>query len=473
MAGVLRRLAIVCAALIIIGMPCWFAGAGIRAYFTPDDMMNLYGYWSKPWKEVLVANLAWYSPQYRPAGGLFYRALFAVFGPNPLPFRIACFLLVFGNLLLAYFLATSLAASREIGALTALIACYHAGFEDLYYNTGTVYDLLAFSFYVTALLVYVRRRQGGEALGSGRTILIAALYICALNSKEIAVTLPVAILLYECIYFPPRRTMGEVRSWLWRRLAVAWLLTIITVPFLYGKLSAASVFATVGDYRLHVSLKQYLATYGNYLDKMFYADVGRFTPALILLLWGAMLLLAVLSRARVLLFCLLFVLLSVLPVAFIVPRGTIFVLYIPFLGWSLFGAAAVVWLRNRISAGAAAQVATFALIASLLFVAHLFVAHRGRRHIPELDTTLASTARQMKAALPALAPKSRLLFLDDPFATDEWTPLFLVRLLYRDAWMVVDRVKTMPNPPTPAEIGSYDVVFSYQDGKLIVRPAPK
>lgn len=167
-AQLLKTLALVCAVLVIAGMPFWFAGAGLEAYFSTDDTMNLYGYWSKPWRDLLIANLTYYSPFYRPLGGLFYRSMFAAFGFHPFPFRVACFAVMLLNLGLLYATARLLAGSREAGLLTALIGCYHAGYEDLYYNTGAIYDLLCFSFYVgPCSCTYARAAMEDNYAGPG------------------------------------------------------------------------------------------------------------------------------------------------------------------------------------------------------------------------------------------------------------------------------------------------------------------
>src|SRR6266852_1905138 len=86
-----------------------FAADGVRAYFTPDDMMNLYGAWSASAMELLQGH--------RPFGGLVYRALFAVFGLSPLPFRVVCFSLLLATLALLYALCWRLTRSREVGTL--------------------------------------------------------------------------------------------------------------------------------------------------------------------------------------------------------------------------------------------------------------------------------------------------------------------------------------------------------------------
>jgi len=482
-ARALSWLATVGAALVIGGMPFWFAGTGLHAYFTTDDTMNIYGYWTKPWRDLLAANLAYYSPFYRPMGGLFYRSVFAVFGFNPLPFRAACFALILVNLALLYAAARTLAGSREVGLLTALAGSYHAGFEDLYYNTGMVYDLLCFLFYVGALLVYSHARREGRPLGWSNAIGVVTLYICALNSKEMAVTLPVVTLIYEWIYHRPKLGRSELLHWISRELWLVWLLAAMTAPFLLGKLSPASAFAGIPDYQIHISPARYLGTYQHYLDCAVYKRAAWFTPAGTLLLWGAMLIVAARSRRKVLWFSFWFILVSVLPVIFITPRGTIAVLYLPYLGWALYAAALLVSVREALAEGLArlaprlratgakmrrlAPAMTFA--AAVVF---LFPAHQANTFSPQTQPMIRSTAEQIHRLLPKLPANSRILFLEDPFPADDWTLPAVVRLSYGDRTIAVDRVKRMTGRPDPKEIGSYSVVLTYQGDRLVrVDPA--
>jgi hypothetical protein len=52
-------------------------------------------------------------------------------------------------------------------------------------------------------------------------------------------------------------------------------------------------------------------------------------------------------------------------------------------------------------------------------------------------------AREIPLLEPHLPKGARCLFVDDPFSTDEWTPYFIMKLLYRDDTLVPDRVKMM------------------------------
>jgi hypothetical protein len=72
-------------------------------------------------------------------------------------------------------------------------------------------------------------------------------------------------------------------------------------------------------------------------------------------------------------------------------------------------------------------------------------------------------ADQMRSLAPRLPKGARLLFLQDPFGTDEWTPYFIVKLLYRDDTLVPDRMKMLDKKP--ADWNGYQYVFGFQDGR--------
>src|SRR5262249_55956619 len=88
------------ASSIIIGLYFLFLTCPWNAaYFDKDSLMNiafLHGYGRVPFGIILTQALTVFTPEYRPVGGLYYHSLFALFGFNPAPFRVAtCVLLAF------------------------------------------------------------------------------------------------------------------------------------------------------------------------------------------------------------------------------------------------------------------------------------------------------------------------------------------------------------------------------------------
>src|SRR5580693_2230542 len=83
-----------------VALFAWFVfivRGGLASWFDNDDLMNLHYYWSKPWSALLKANLEFWSSYYRPAGGLFYRSIYAIWGFHPLPFHAVALVLLSVN----------------------------------------------------------------------------------------------------------------------------------------------------------------------------------------------------------------------------------------------------------------------------------------------------------------------------------------------------------------------------------------
>lgn len=186
--------------LSAVGWLLLFAHNGLKAPFSGDDLMNLHGHLSRSPAALIVDNLRYWSTAYRPLGGLCYVALYGCFGFEPLPFRVACFVLLALNLGLLWQFTLRLSDSREVAFLALLIAGYHAWFIDLYCSTGTIYDLLCYFFYLGAFNLYLRVRSQGRPLTWRQLGTSVALYVCALNAKEMAVTSPALLAAYEAIY---------------------------------------------------------------------------------------------------------------------------------------------------------------------------------------------------------------------------------------------------------------------------------
>ena len=69
---------------------------------------------------------------------------------------------------------------------------------------------------------------------------------------------------------------------------------------------------------------------------------------------------------------------------------------------------------------------------------------------------------QMRALQPALPRGARVLFVEDPFPATEWTPYFVMKLVWHDDSLVVDRMKMMKPPPN--NWAGYGYVFTYEEG---------
>ncbi len=453
-------------ALVLLGLITVYAlflsGGGIRGFFTGDDGGNLslsqnHGYWSVPFSRLLLSTVSVVTPEYRPVGGLFYRSLYALAGFHPLPFRIACFAIMIANFILTYRLLNRL--TNPVTAITAVaFTCYHASFVDLYWSTGTVYDLLCYGFLLLGFLFYLRARER-TSRGAWRAFSYSLVaFALAIGSKEMALVLPPILVLFELLRVEPARASIRVR--------IAWIAV-------FGALAAASLasklladnFLKLGSlYVVHWSGPYIANSYRHYLTLLCYMPRPLTNLECSLLLLGMVAIGSVL-RARVYWFGLLFFFAALVPVAVITPRSG-FVMYLPLAGLGLSAATATVALAERLPIRAA-----FVPIAVLTFLLPLHMLAR-----PRFETSVsryhALTRRffeQIGQKLPNPGPAPRILLFDDSYAPDDWTLLFLSRLHYDKPRLWLERKRTT-DAADRNDLALYDYICTFDGYTLSVRP---
>jgi hypothetical protein len=458
---------------------CFFVASvhdGLRSGFSGDDLMNLHHYWSGSAWPLVKANILFFSGYYRPGGGLFYLPIYSLFGFDPFPFRAVAFALVSVNLWLLYRVAAILTGSRAGGLLALALSGMHAGFIMLYFDSGMIYDVLAFFFYYGAFLLYIRAREGGAALSKPRAAAVLALAVLAMNSKEIALSFPAAIALYELVWHPPKR-WGVRALWNWafsRERRVMLLAGIAAAISVSGKILGPGALANQGGYRPQVSLWMYLDTYANYLRQMFYLE-GTLGPKSVLLGLPAMLILALLARRKELLWAAWFNIVSFLPIAFIVARAG-FAFYLPAVGWAVYGAGAILLAARgaarlaragdrggEVLAGAAVVVSFLAL-----FPVHWRMLQYPLPSIHRVHDLNSRYHSQLREAVPNPAPGSRFLIAGDPYPEAGYDLYFLVRLAYGDRAMHVDRARQDVSKGKTFHPEDYDYVLDYSNGRVVL-----
>lgn len=438
---------------VVLVLAAWFLGhawKGLTVYFQGDDAMNLYFAWILPPWKILLANLTPFTTVYRPVGTAFYRLGFALLGWHPLGFRVIAYLLMLANIGLLYRVAKLVAGSTEIGILAALIGSYHPRLMDIYLNDGTIYDVLCGTFFLLALSLYLEKRP----------VLFLICYVLALNSKEMAASLPLLVLAYDWIY---RRRAGS---------AAAWLSLLITAIAFFVKKSSPS-FAPVPEYWLHVTLHQFFATTRPLVAELFYLPGGALNNAKTVLIFALAWTIALVSRRKPLLFAAAFLSLAPLPVNFIAYRG-FFVMYLPLAGWAMYIATALVegrdwllktvWKRPPLIEGSwePERVGLFLFVAYVLFSLQT----HDIRSFDARDPSQANL-RALKRGLalqPSLPPRGRVLLFHDPFPRDIYDPLFVVRMNYKDTSVTVHRVFDQE----PAK-GPYDLILDYDGSHYHIR----
>ena len=151
----------------------------LKAPFAPDEMRNIWEYWHpSPWRLVVSQFMLWHGYT-RPMGGLFYLPIFLTFGLNPVPYHAVLLALLLAGAYLMYRFARVLGCAELPAAIVALIACYHGGLGNLYYDSAFVFDALCGLFYFAAFVYYAGIRSSGSLLSRGQAAAFLGMYLCA------------------------------------------------------------------------------------------------------------------------------------------------------------------------------------------------------------------------------------------------------------------------------------------------------
>ena len=457
---------LVAAGLVFIGIYFFrLTRPSLRAGFSPDDCMNLYRAWFFPLASLIKANLLFFLPSdfIRPLAEAWYRAIYLFAGFRPAPFHASDMAFLLANIFLVYSLARRIAESRFAGLITALLFAYQQRWTPVYFDTGYIFDVLCAFFFFAALLFYIRIRQQGRAPRAHEFVLIVALYISALNSKEMAVALPGAIALYELLF--ERR----------RQFATTVVTVAMAAIFAAGRTGALTANQA---YKPQFNLNRFLETSGHFANEL--AANDRFSGAGALGVAATLLLAALLLRSKPAVYAWAFAVLTALLIAFVPPRGGP-QYYIPLFGCALYAAsmidlAAQHALRLRPLPFWLPRAAAAALLLAIewpIYSRGKYVALREVTSITEESPVVMSLSRRLREYDPSLPSGARLLFLHDPIAPNLEDLLFIVSLTYRDRTIEVDRLARMHPAPTARQMQAYNAVFDYSASGLIEIAQPK
>jgi len=448
-------------ALLVVAYFYYFVADTLKVHFAPDDMMNLATYWRlTPW-QILQGMIMPWRGAYRPVAALYYLPLNHYFGLRPAPFHFVFLLLVLIGIGLTYWLAVLLGVSRLAGMLTSLIVCFHCGVANLYYNTAFIYDVLCGLFYLASLVYYVRIRQSGRALRGREIGSFLVLMLLALDAKEMAVTIPVVLVAYELIY----------RQCSWRPILLGGLLDLL---YCYGKTHGRNALMSQPAYAPVFSIARWKDFQLRSFGELFLAQ-DQFRMWSVVLLWFAVFYIALRMNRPVLWFCALWVVVTPLPIEFLIGRGGA-CLYVPLFGWAVFAAICFQGLAGALARMLAddpvlRHVGAHA-ISGVLIVAGVFGWATENRRLkdemvrPSMNALGGLTwdvIEQLNAMRPVVRPHSRIAFLDDPF--EDWDMAFIADLWFRDRSLEIKLNRK--TPLTAEELARADYLFTFLDGRLV------
>jgi hypothetical protein len=314
----------------------YFALPAVGGHLADDEIPELYRYWYHGWVKWVWANICFWRQTimfFRPGGVFYYVPLYHCFGLNPRPYHIAQITILAVTIPMIYYLARSLSSSRSVAFLAVLALCYHAKLISLVFRGSFSYDVLCGFFYFAALTYYIHFRERDVQLRPLQLVAFLALYVCALDFKEMAVTLPVIVLIYEVLKSPRWADWKQFIRWAYSSTIPALIAGLITAVYIYGRIHGPTSLAMAGPYRPQYSWSNFLKSNAYFVSQLFYGVA--ISEKGLLALWALVFIYAFLRRDRMLRLMAFWIVIVPLPLAFIVPIRGGGHLYLMLFGWAM------------------------------------------------------------------------------------------------------------------------------------------
>lgn len=424
--------------------------------------MNLFWAWELEWHELLVANLVPFTTTYRPFGGLLYRAVYEAFGLAPLPYRVVVYVSLGAYIASTAGLAFALTRSRFVATLSALGAAYHSRFLNLYSDGGLVYDALCAALSLGFLAYHASRLPGSTRPGGAHYLLSYAVFVAALNTKEIAATLPLILLTWE---------LWQLRLGLWashsirryqatRRIAWPLFLSALALAAFVGKTAPGTPIHNHAGYQQLLSAQRVSSNIYWYWTEMFYGPETGLSAAATTLVAIVLLILFALPGSRSAPYLLPAFLLAPLPLL-IIPLRDFSSMLIPFAALAIVSAERLDTIGGRLPRET--RWAPIALAFAALSYAH-YADRKARPSIPTValrHDRVASFLEQTAALAATLQPGDRIVVLNSRFGSD-YTPMFFLELSsgLRDIYVGIPGANQPPRP----NLRDFDIVLYDRDG---------
>ena len=112
-----------------------------------------------------------------------------------------------------------------------------------------------------------------SCLRPAQLFLFLLLYVLALDSKEMAVTLPVIILIYEFLKAPRWADCKAFLPWSVHYATPSLVAGAVTVIYIYGKVYGTGSLTRLDPYRPRYSWHQFVAANAKFLNELFFGTM--------------------------------------------------------------------------------------------------------------------------------------------------------------------------------------------------------
>ena len=134
---------------------------------------------------------------YRPLATLSYYVLYAIGELNPFWYHLGSLILHMLNVILVYFLTRALQQDNSAALVAGLLFACHPAVTEAVNCISFNEDLLAALFYLMSFLLYLNTTPGRKKTAVISFIFVLLFYFLGLLSKEMAITLPIVVVIYD------------------------------------------------------------------------------------------------------------------------------------------------------------------------------------------------------------------------------------------------------------------------------------
>lgn len=279
----------------------------------------------------------------RPVGELYYFICYRLFDFNPKAFHLVSLSIHIVNAVLVFLIAKKISKNDVIALVSGLIFASHFSLNWEVMWSGAIFDLTAGLFFFSTFLLYLHR--DGRHFLSPFHICSVISFIFALRSKEMAVTLPVVLFLYELLN--TSFTKREIKKNLWQ---IVYILKkqgsyyVIVLIYIILTFKSSTGLPAEGHYAFKFDIYTLLDGARYYLNFLllkppFFNDIFYIViivPPIV----------SFVIKDKHLIFGFFYLFVTLLPVIFLSNHRYDIYLYIPIFGFSFFVANGIYCIAN-------------------------------------------------------------------------------------------------------------------------------
>ncbi len=242
--------------LILLAALLWLPGAGGDSFLS-DDIDHLTTWGIPPFAQIWQWFYSESFHYYRPLTALLWKIEFAIWGLEPLGFQLVNFAMHTACALLVRNLGRQLfPGDNRIGLLAALLFLFLPGHIFGVLMIAALTGLLCTLCYLVATVYYLQSRSGSKVA----QVLGPFFFLLALLTKELALSLPLLIALWEAIALRSENRLTASR-WFWAcfpygLVAAGYLLFRLA---LFGHMPSSPLHEQISALRLLINTATYAA----------------------------------------------------------------------------------------------------------------------------------------------------------------------------------------------------------------------